>query len=123
DPPGGDEPAAVLIGTGSEVATSVDAAELLAGAGVPVRVVSMPSWELFAAQDAAYREAVLPARLGRRVAVEAASPFGWERWVGPEGLVIGIDRFGESAPAEDLAQCFGFTAEAVAERVRRLVEA
>jgi transketolase len=122
DPAGGAAPRAALIGTGSEVATCVAAAELLAGAGIPVRVISMPSWELFAAQPAEQREAVLPAALERRLAVEAASPFGWERWVGPRGEVVGIDRFGESAPAEDLAVHFGFTAEAVAERARRLVE-
>jgi transketolase len=122
DPPAGEAPRAALIATGSEVATCVAAAELLAGAGIPVRVVSMPSWELFAAQPAEHREAVLPAALERRLAVEAASPFGWERWVGPRGEVIGIDRFGESAPAEDLAIHFGFTPEKVAERARRLVE-
>jgi transketolase len=123
DPPAGEAPRAVLIGTGSEVATCVAAAELLASEGIPVRVVSMPSWELFAAQPAEHREAVLPARLERRLAVEAAATFGWERWVGARGEVVGIDRFGESAPAEDLAGHFGFTPEAVAERARRLVEA
>jgi transketolase len=123
DPPAGEAPRAVLIGTGSEVATCVAAAELLGGAGLPVRVVSMPSWELFAAQAPEHREAVLPARLERRLAVEAAATFGWERWVGACGEVVGIDRFGESAPAEDLARHFGFTPEAVAERARRLIEA
>ncbi|HEX2164364.1 MAG TPA: transketolase [Thermoanaerobaculia bacterium] len=122
DPADGAAPALALIGTGSEVATCVAAAELLAGAGIPARVVSMPSWELFAAQPAEVRETVLPAAIERRLAVEAAATFGWERWVGPRGAVVGVDRYGESAPAEDLARHFGFTPEAVAERARRLVE-
>jgi transketolase len=122
DPEDGAAPRAVLIATGSEVATCVGAADLLAAAGVPVRVVSMPSWELFAAQEREYRDEVLPPSLDRRLAVEAASPFGWERWIGPRGAIVGMDRFGESAPAEDLVRHFGFTPEAVAERARRLLD-
>ncbi len=111
----------ILIGTGSEVHVALEAARLLEAEGVPVRVVSMPSWELFEAQDAAYRESVLPPQVTARVAVEAASSFGWERYVGPAGRVVGIDRFGASAPAEVLAEKFGFTPENVARVARELL--
>ncbi len=106
-----------LIATGSEVSLSLDAADLLAGWGISARVVSMPSWELFAAQDPARRQAVLGT--APRVSVEAGSTFGWERHVGPNGLAIGIDHFGASAPAEVLAEQFGLTPARVAERVRQ----
>jgi len=110
----------VLIGTGSEVALALAAGRELAGRGRRVRVVSMPSWELFAAQPASYRDAVLPPATGARLAVEAGSSFGWQRWVGPAGDVVGLDGFGASAPAADLAARFGFTVEAVAARAARL---
>jgi transketolase len=115
------EPAAILIATGSEVALAVEAQALLSAQGTAVRVVSLPSWELFARQPASYREEVLPSRVAKRLAVEAASPFGWERWVGLEGEVLGQDDYGASAPYQDLARHFGFTAENVAARVRALV--
>jgi len=104
-----------LIGTGSEVATSLDAADILEESGVSARVVSLPCWELFADQSAAYRTDVL----GHlpRVSVEAAATFGWKQIVGAGGLSIGIDHYGASAPAGELADRFGFTAGAVAERV------
>ena len=111
----------ILIGTGSEVHVALEAARLLEAEGVPVRVVSMPSWELFEAQDAAYRESVLPPDVTARVAVEAASTFGWERYLGPRGRIVGIDRFGASAPAEVLAEKFGFTAENVARVAREVL--
>ncbi len=114
----GDTPDVVLLGTGSEVQHCVEAAELLAADGLTVRVVSMPSWERFAAQDRSYRDEVLPPALRARVAVEAAVPFGWERWVGDAGAVVGMERFGASAPAEDLFEAFGFTATNVAEVAR-----
>jgi transketolase len=114
-------PRAIILATGSEVSIAVAAAEELERDGLPVRVVSMPSWELFAAQDAAWRERVLPAAITARVAVEAASPFGWERWVGDRGLVIGLDHFGASAPAATLFQEFGFTPARIAAAVRSLV--
>ncbi|TVR29760.1 MAG: transketolase [Nitriliruptor sp.] len=114
----GDTPDVVLLGTGSEVQHCVEAAELLAADGLTVRVVSMPSWERFAAQDRSYRDEVLPPALRARVAVEAAVPFGWERWVGDAGAVIGMERFGASAPAEELFEAFGFTATNVAEVAR-----
>ena len=113
-----DVPDVVLIGTGSEVQRCLGAAEALATDGFTVRVVSMPSWEQFAAQDRAYRDQVLPPSVRARVAVEAGRSFGWERWVGDAGAVVGLDRFGASAPAEHLFEKFGFTAANVAEVAR-----
>jgi transketolase len=103
---------ATLMATGSEVAVALDAQSLLAAEEIDVAVVSLPCWELFAAQSQDYRDEVLGGELPR-LAIEAASPFGWERWVGPSGLVLGIDSFGASAPAGDLYRHFGLTAEAV----------
>ncbi len=110
-------PDVVVIATGSEVYPALGAEELLAAKGIKTRVVSMPSWELFAAQDAAYRESVIPPKARLRASVEAAVTFGWQRWVGEDGLMIGLDRFGASAPYEVLMKEFGFTAEAIADRV------
>lgn len=106
----------VLIAGGSEVHVALGAAELLDEDGISARVVSLPSWELFFAQGDSYRNDVLGD--APRVSIEAASTFGWERIVGPQGLMIGIDRFGASAPAQVLAEQFGFTPASVAERVR-----
>ena len=86
----------ILIGTGSEVGVALAARDLLAAQGVQARVVSMPSWELFDEQDAAYRESVLPAAVTARVSVEAGVTMGWERYVGSAGAMVGINRFGES---------------------------
>ncbi len=108
----------VLIATGSEVSLALDAVELLRRDGTAVRVVSMPSWELFDRQDRAYRDTVLPPGCRKRVAIEAGTTFGWERYVGLDGLTIGIDHFGDSAPAGVLAEEYGFTPEAVAARIR-----
>ena len=105
-----------MIGTGSEVATTLGAADLLEGDGISARVVSLPCWELFFEQPEEYREAVLGA--APRVSVEAGSVFGWERIVGDEGLSIGIDHFGASAPAGVLAEQFGLTPDAVAAKVK-----
>ena len=112
-------PDAIILATGSEVAIAMQAHEQLEAEGVKTRVVSMPSWELFRRQDAAYREAVLPATVRNRVAIEAASPFGWKEWTGDAGTVIGIDHFGESAPYQVLYTEFGLTPQAVAEAVKR----
>ena len=112
-------PEVILIATGSEVQLVVAAADSLAERRV--RVVSMPCVERFAAQDAAYREAVLPAAVGARVAVEAGVTQGWYRYVGSAGEVVGIDRFGASAPAGELFETFGFTAEAVAAAAERVL--
>ena len=114
-------PKAIVIATGSEVQVAVRAAETLNAEGVATRVVSMPSWELFEQQDDAWRERVLPSAITARVAVEAASPFGWGRWVGNGGTMIGLDHFGASAPAETLFKEFGITPERVAAAVRALV--
>lgn len=107
-------PDIVLIATGSEVALALGAADALAADGIGARVVSMPSTDVFDAQDAAYRESVLPAAVMARVAIEAGVTDGWWRYVGTDGRVIGLDRFGESAPAEILFEHFGFTIDNVA---------
>jgi transketolase len=118
----GGEAQLLLLASGSEVALAVDAAHVLASQGVASRVVSMPSWELFDAQDGAYRESVLPAAISRRLAIEAASPLGWERHVGDRGEVLGMTGYGASAPYEDLAEHFGFTVERVVERALALLD-
>jgi transketolase len=114
-------PQGILIATGSEVALALQAAEQLAAAGYAVRVVSMPSCEVFDAQDEAYREAVLPASVTARVAVEAGVSRGWAYYVGRAGRVVGLDRFGESAPAGRLFAEFGFSAERVAQALQGLM--
>jgi len=113
-------PDVILIATGSEVELAVKGAEALAAQGKAVRVVSMPSTDVFDAQDAAYREAVLPKAVTARVAIEAASTGGWWKYVGCQGAVMGIDRFGESAPAGDLFKAFGFTVDKVVDTVKGL---
>ena len=115
-------PDAVLIATGSEISLAMEARELLVEQGTDVRVVSMPSRELFEEQPASYRNEVLPPEITARLAIEAGSPFGWDRYVGPEGEVLGIDHFGASAPYKDLMKKWGFTPENVAERVQKLLE-
>ena len=107
----------ILIATGSEVGTALGAAHILREKGWRIRVVSMPSRESFLAQDAAVRDAVLPPACERRVTIEAASTFGWEKFAGDKGLCIGLDHFGSSAPYKVLAEKFGFTPEAVADRI------
>ena len=107
---------AVLIATGSEVEVAAATAEALEGQGIGADVVSMPCWSLFDAQEAAYRSDLLPADV-LKVSIEAGTTLGWERYVGPDGLAIGLDRFGASAPAEDLFKRFGFTAEAIVPQI------
>jgi transketolase len=109
----GGKPDVILIGTGSEVHLCVEAYEKLTAEGIKARVVSMPSWELFDKQDAAYKESVLPANVAARVSVEMAATFGWERWVGPKGKMIGMHSFGASAPLKDVLKKFGFLTETV----------
>jgi len=111
DAPG--TPDVILIGTGSELQLAVDAQEKLAAEGIKARVVSMPCWDLFDAQDAAYKESVLPGSVRARVAVEAGTPVGWERYVGLEGRVVGQQGFGASGPVKDVFKHFGFTVENV----------
>ena len=112
DAPNG-KPDVILMGTGSELSLCVDAYEKLDSEGVNARVVSMPCWEIFEQQDAAYKESVFPADVTARVSVEMASTFGWDRYVGPKGRIIGMHRFGASAPLKDLLKYFGFTVDAV----------
>jgi transketolase len=119
DAPGG-KPQAILIATGSEVAVALGAQKILQGKGVPTRVVSMPSWELFEAQPQTYRDAVLPPAVTARLAVEAGSTLGWFKYVGLQGDVVGMTRFGASAPAPVLFEKFGFTPENVAARAMKL---
>ncbi len=117
----GKTPAIILIASGSEVALALEAYEKLSGEGVAARLVSMPSWDLFEKQPESYRDQVLPPDVTARLAIEAASPFGWERYVGTKGDVIGIKRFGASAPAKLLAEKFGFTAANIVQRVHKLL--
>jgi transketolase len=112
DPEDGN-PAVILIGTGSEVALCVDTYEALKQEGIPARVVSMPSWELFEQQDQAYRDRILPPDIAARVSAEMGSVIGWDRYVGPTGAKVGMHTFGSSAPLKDLLTKFGFTAESV----------
>jgi len=121
DPPKG-QPEVLIIATGSEVHLALDAYDRLVQEGVGVRVVSMPSWEVFETQEVAYQEEVLPAEVKARLAIEAAVPMGWERYVGDQGRVIGIERFGASAPGALVLEEFGFTAEAVVAAVREMIE-
>jgi len=120
DAPGG-APDVILMATGSEVHLALEAREMLAEEGVGARVVSMPSWERFESQPESYRQEVLPPEVTARLAVEAASPLGWDRYVGRRGVVMGIDRFGASASYPDLMKEFGFTGEGVAERALEIV--
>ncbi len=113
----------ILIATGSEVKVALEAQELLEAAGIDARVVSMPSWELFREQPQEYRDHVLPPELGARLAIEAGATQGWLEWVGQHGDVIGVDRFGASAPAAENFARLGFTAANVVERARTLVRA
>jgi transketolase len=108
-----EHPRVLLIGTGSEVRLCLDAYETLKAEGVPSRVVSMPSWELFEQQDQAYRDSILPPRITARVTVEQAAVLGWDRYAGPGGAMLGMRTFGASAPLKDLLVKFGFTAEHV----------
>jgi transketolase len=116
-----DPPDLILIASGTEVHICARAADALEAEGVSTRLVSMPCMENFAAQDAEYRERVLPAACRARVAVEAASPFGWREWVGDLGEIIGMETFGASAPAGALYKHFGFTPERVADVGREVV--
>jgi transketolase len=115
-------PELILLATGSEVSVALDARERLQAGGLAVRLVSMPCWELFQAQDQAYRDEVLPPVVTARLAVEAGSPFGWSQWVGPDGDIVGIDHYGASAEGAEVLERFGFTADNVAARARAVLE-
>jgi transketolase len=116
-----DDPEVILMATGSEVHLALAAQEQLAEGGVAARVVSVPSWELFAAQPAAYRDLVLPPHVKARVSIEAGVTLGWERYVGADGMAIGLDRFGASAPYQTIYEKLGLTAEAVTDAARKLI--
>jgi transketolase len=120
DPPGR-APEIILIASGSEVALALEACGKLSAEGIAVRVVSMPCWDLFEKQTQSYKDEVLPPEVTARLAIEAALPLGWDRYVGPKGAVIGLARFGASAPYKVLAEKFGFTAANVIERAHELL--
>ena len=117
----GKVPEIILIASGSEVALALEAYEMLSAEGIAARLVSMPSWDLFEKQPQTYRDEVLPPAVTARLAIEAASPFGWERYVGQKGAVIGITRFGASAPYKVLAEKFGFTSGNIVQRAHELL--
>ena len=121
DSEGGD-PELILMGTGSEVHQAHEAMKLLEADGVRARLVSMPCLDRFAEQDQAYRDGVLPPSVRARVAVEAASPLGWHRWVGEDGDIVAMEGFGASAPAKALYEHFGFSGQAIADRARAVLE-
>ena len=114
-------PDVIIISTGSEVHIALEAGKLLQGQGIATRVVSLPSWDLFEAQPDEYRNDILPPNINARISIEAASTLGWERYVGAEGIIIGLNRFGASAPAEVIYQELGFTAKNVADEAIRLI--
>jgi transketolase len=116
----GGKPTALLIATGSEVSLALAAREQLEAQGVPTRVVSMPCMEAFRAQDAAYRESVLPKAVRARVSIEAGVTFGWQEWVGDAGASIGVDTFGASAPDKVLYEKYGLTVPAIVAAAKRV---
>ena len=116
-----DKPEVILIASGSEVPIALKAAEMMIAKGYPTRVVSMPSWELFDAQPAEYRDQILPPAVTAKIAIEAGSPQGWHRFVGSAGRVVALDHFGASAPAQTLFEKFGLTAERVVEKALETV--
>jgi transketolase len=116
------EPDVILMGTGSEVHQAHEALKILDADGIKVRLVSMPCLDRFAEQDQEYVDSVLPPGVRARVAVEAASPLGWHRWVGPDGDVVAMEGFGASAPAKVLYEHFGFSGQAIADRARAVLE-
>jgi transketolase len=117
----GGKPDLVLIATGSELHLAVAAQEELARRNIRARVVSMPSWRLYDKQPQEYRDSVLPPQVTRRLAIEAGSPLGWHRYVGSGGDILGVDRFGASAPGEVVLREFGFTVENVCQRAITLL--
>ena len=114
------DPELILIATGSEVSLAIDTAKRLA-TEANVRVVSMPCWEFFEAQDQAYRDRILPPDVRARISIEAGATLGWTRWVGTDGLAVGIDHYGASAPAPKLAEAFGFVPDRIADQARDLL--
>ena len=117
-----ENPQIILIATGSEVQLALKAAAMLMQDSIAVRVVSMPSWELFERQDAAYKEKVLPPSLKKRLSVEAGSPLGWHKYVTDEGDVVGITKFGESAPGDEVMKAYGFSTENIVLKAKALLK-
>lgn len=117
-----EQPDVILMGTGSEVQLAMEANEQLANQNIDARVVSMPSWELFRQQETSYQQKVLPDEVTARISIEAAARLGWKEWVGPKGVVLGLDHFGASAPFEDIFQKFGLTADRIVEEATKLVQ-
>ena len=115
-------PDLILMGSGSEVQLAMNAQHELAKENIDSRVISMPSWELFEAQDQAYKERILPKSVKARISIEAASTFGWQKWVGSEGKTIGVDHFGASAPYEEIYEHFGLTTERLVEEAREMLK-
>jgi len=116
------DPQLILMASGSEVGLIMQAAETLVEAGIAVRLVSFPSWELFKEQSESYRLSVLPTALKARIAVEAGATLGWKRWVGDGGIVIGLDRFGESAPYQEIYADLGLTPERIVREAKALLK-
>ncbi|MGA8941613.1 MAG: transketolase C-terminal domain-containing protein, partial [Thermoactinomyces sp.] len=115
-------PDALLLATGSEVSLAIEAQKVLREKGIAVRVVSMPSWDRFEAQPDTYKQEVLPPHVKARVAVEMGSPFGWERYTGESGKILGINTFGASAPGNRVMKEYGFTVDNVVRLVESVVE-
>jgi transketolase len=122
DPPAG-SPQVIIIASGSEVSLAVAAYEQLKGENIRARVVSMPSWDIFDEQSQEYRDSVLPPQISARVAVEQASTFGWERYVGQHGRVVGMHTFGASAPLKELQRKYGFEPDRLVEVVKQVMAA
>ncbi|NLM46910.1 MAG: transketolase, partial [Firmicutes bacterium] len=120
-PEKGEQPALIIMASGSEVRLALEAQEALWEQGADVRVVSMVSWEMFLAQDEAYREKVLPAAVRKRLAVEAGRAMGWQQFAGCEGAVIAMEQFGASAPGEVLMEKYGFTVENIVRQALELL--
>jgi transketolase len=116
------KPRLLLIATGAEVHITLQAQAILAGKGIPARVVSMPSWELFEENSTEFKNRILPPSVKHRIAVEAGIPMGWERYIGPDGKVIGIDRYGASAPGGTVLEKFGFTADKIVETAMTMLK-
>ncbi|MEO7539838.1 MAG: transketolase C-terminal domain-containing protein, partial [Pyrinomonadaceae bacterium] len=113
-------PRLIIIATGSEIGLAMQARQRLNADGTPTRVVSMPCWEFFEAQNAKYRDEVLPPKVTARLAIEAGVSFGWAKWVGDAGAVLGVDRFGASGKAEDVFPDYGFTVENAVKMAKNL---
>jgi transketolase len=120
---GDDDPQVLLIATGSEVHVAMEGRRILGDRGIRSRVVSLPCWEVFEEQPESYRTSVLPPEIDARVTVEAAATVGWERYAGLHGAVVGLDRFGASAPGATVLAELGFTPERVAEEAERVLAA